>query len=107
MSSAEIDKLISEISKLPGLGRKSSQRIALYLLKNKEKSLVPLMKIMEETNHKITNCKICGNIDVISPCSICKNTKRDKQKICVVEDMSDLWTFERVGFYRGMYKQIR
>ena len=103
MSSGEIEKLISEISKLPGLGRKSAQRIALYLLKNKERNLLPLMQIMKETNHKIVNCNICGNIDVVTPCSICKNTKRDNQMICVIGDMSDLWTFERIGFYRGMY----
>ena len=103
MSGTEIDKLINEISKLPGLGRKSAQRIALYLLKNKEKNLFPLMQIMKDTNHKIVNCEICGSIDTISPCSICQNTKRDQQMICVIEDMSDLWTFERTGFYRGMY----
>ena len=78
MSSNEIEKLINEISKLPGLGRKSAQRIALYLLKNKERNLLPLMQIMKETNHKIVNCNICGNIDVVTPCSICKNTKREK-----------------------------
>ena len=103
MSSTEIDKLITEISKLPGLGRKSAQRIALYLLKNKERNLLPLMQVMKEANHKIVNCDICGNIDAVNPCSICKNTKRDNQMICVIEDMSDLWTFESIGFYRGQY----
>ena len=103
MSSGEIEKLISEISKLPGLGRKSAQRIALYLLKNKERNLLPLMQVMNETNQKIVNCNICGNIDIVTPCSICKNTKRDNQMICVIEDMSDLWAFENIGFYRGMY----
>ena len=106
MNVTEIDKLINEISKLPGLGRKSAQRIALYLLKNKERCLLPLMKIMKEANHNILNCEICGNIDMISPCSICQNPKRDQQMICVIEDMSDLWTFERIGFYRGMYHII-
>ena len=55
MIGTEIDNLINEISKLPGLGRKSAQRIALYLLKNKEKSLLPLIKTMQESNHKIVN----------------------------------------------------
>ena len=103
MSGTEIDKLINEISKLPGLGRKSAQRIALYLLKDKEKNLFPLMQIMKDTNRKIVSCEICGSIDTISPCSICQNTKRDQKMICVIEDMSDLWTFERIGLYRGMY----
>ena len=58
MSGSEIDRLINEISKLPGLGRKSAQRIALYLLKNKEKSLLPLTQTMTEANQKIVNCEI-------------------------------------------------
>ena len=85
MSSSEIEKLINEISKLPGLGRKSAQRIALYLLKNKERALLPLMQSMQQANHKIVNCEICSNIDTISPCSICRNNKRDFNKICVIQ----------------------
>ena len=103
MANSEIDKLINEVSKLPGLGRRSAQRITLYLLKNKERSLLPLVQSLQEANQKIINCETCGNIDTISPCSLCVNTKRDNQTICVVEDLSDLWTFERIGFYRGMY----
>ena len=103
MNSSEIDKLINQISKLPGLGRRSAQRIALYLLKNKDHSLQPLVQCLHEANKKIVNCENCGNIDTLTPCSLCSNTKRDIKTICVVEGISDLWTFERIGFYRGMY----
>jgi recombination protein RecR len=103
MTSSEIEKLINQISKLPGLGRRSAQRIALYLLKNKDQSLLPLVQCLHEANQKIVNCENCGNIDTITPCSLCSNTKRDVKTICVVEGVSDLWTFERIGFYRGMY----
>ena len=103
MASSEIDNLISEVSKLPGLGRRSAQRIALYLLKNKERALMPLVHKLNEANTKIANCNNCGNIDMINPCSLCQNTKRDEHTILVVEDVSDLWTFERIGFFRGMY----
>ena len=103
MYSSEIEKLINEISKLPGLGRRSAQRIALYLLKNKEQALLPLVLSLQEANQKIINCETCGNIDTKSPCSLCRNVKRDMQTICIVEDVSDLWTFERIGFYQGMY----
>jgi len=106
MNASEINKLINEISKLPGLGRKSAQRIALYLLKNREKNLLPLVKIMTDANHKIANCEDCGNIDMISPCSICQNLKRDHQMICIIEDISDLWTLERIGFYQGIYQVL-
>ena len=103
MISSEIDRLINEISKLPGLGRRSAQRIALYLLNNKNHSLIPLLKILEESKQKIINCETCGNIDTISPCHLCINPKRDLHTICVVEDISDLWTFERIGNYNGVY----
>jgi len=103
MSHSEIDNLINEISKLPGLGRKSAQRITLYLLKNKNKSLVPLVQSLKEANLKITDCEICGNIDLISPCKLCQNSKRDEKTILIVEDVSDLWTFERIGFFKGLY----
>ena len=103
MTSTEIDNLINEISKLPGLGRRSAQRIALHLLKNKEKVLLPFVKTLNEANVKIINCNNCGNIDMINPCTLCQNTKRDQKTIMVVEDVSDLWTFERIGFFRGHY----
>lgn len=99
----EIERLINTISKLPGLGRKSAQRIALYLLRSKEINLKPLIQTMIEANKKIVNCEICNNIDVITPCAICTNQKRDQTTICIVEEVSDLWTLERIGFYRGMY----
>ena len=103
MDSSLIERLINDISKLPGLGRRSAQRIALYLLKNKERTLLPLTETFKESYKNILECSICGNIDMINPCSICSNHKRDKNSICVVEDVSDLWTFERIGFYRGLY----
>ena len=103
MASSEIEKLINEVSKLPGLGRRSAQRIAIYLLKNKQKNLIPLVNILNEANEHIINCSNCGNVDMINPCSICINVKRDENMILVVEDISDLWTFERIGSFRGMY----
>ncbi len=103
MESSAIERLINDISKLPGLGRRSAQRIALYLLKNKDRSLLPLIKTLKDSHSKIIECSSCGNVDMINPCNICSNTKRDKNSICIVEDVSDLWTFERIGFYRGLY----
>jgi len=103
MEQSPIDKLINDISKLPGLGRRSAQRIALFLLKNKDKNLSPLIESLNLSYNKIIECENCGNIDMQNPCNICSNTSRDKLSICVVEDVSDLWTFEKVGFYRGLY----
>ena len=103
MEQSPINQLISDISKLPGLGRRSAQRIALFLLKNKDKNLLSLVQSLNTSYEKIIECDNCGNIDLQNPCNICSNKSRDKKSICVVEDVSDLWTFEKVGFYRGLY----
>ena len=103
MQTTAIERLINDISKLPGLGRKSAERIALYLLKNKTKSLSPLIETLNESHDKIIECNLCGNVDLIDPCNICSNNKRDNTTICIVEDVSDLWAFERIGFYKGFY----
>ena len=103
MIGSEIDQLINSIAKLPGLGRRSAQRIALHLLKHKEKSLKSLMEALKEASSRITNCDSCGNIDTLNPCSICQDKRRDRKTICIVEDISDLWAFERTGIYRGLY----
>tara|TARA_B100000579_G_C22358971_1_gene632940 strand:- start:36 stop:635 length:600 start_codon:yes stop_codon:yes gene_type:complete len=103
MEQSPIDKLINDISKLPGLGRRSAQRIALFLLKNKDKNLSPLIESLNLSYKAIVECNNCGNIDMKNPCNICLNNSRDKSTICIVEDVSDLWTFEKIGFYRGLY----
>ena len=103
MIGSEIDQLINSIAKLPGLGRRSAQRIALHLLKHKEKSLKSLTEALKEASSRIINCDSCGNIDTLNPCSICQDKRRDRKTICIVEDISDLWAFERAGIYRGLY----
>ena len=103
MDGSAIEKLISDISKLPGIGRRSAQRIALHLLKNKDRSLLPFIQTLESSHKLISECGVCGNVDMVNPCNICSNINRDKKSICIIEDVSDLWTFERIGFYRGLY----
>ena len=103
MDGSAIEKLIVDISKLPGLGRRSAQRIALYLLKNKDRSLLPLIQTLESSHKLIRECSSCGNVDMSNPCNICLSSNRDNKSICIIEDVSDLWTFERTGFYRGLY----
>ncbi|MDR3224650.1 MAG: recombination mediator RecR [Holosporales bacterium] len=103
MSSREIDKLISCISRLPGMGYRSAVRIVVYMLKRKNVVMEYLLKVMEVVYRNSKTCEICGNVDVVSPCSICSNLKRDSSTICVVSDISDLWSVERSGFYKGKY----
>jgi len=103
---SEIDRMISILGRLPGLGPRSSRRIALHLLNNKDNLMIPLAHSILETAANIKDCLLCGNIDIISPCSICVDEKREDDIICVVEGVSDLWALERSGFYKGKYNVL-
>lgn len=98
-----IDTLIQTISRLPGLGPRSARRIVLHLLQKKDVVMQPLMEQLGAVAEQVQPCKICGNLDVLDPCSVCSNPSRDHSTICVVEDVSDLWAVERMGMYRGVY----
>lgn len=98
-----IKNLVSTFSKLPSLGPSSSRRLVIHLLQNKEKVMLPLASLIKELADLIVECKICGNLDVQSPCSICINPKRDPRTLCVVEELGDLWAFEKGRIYLGLY----
>ena len=106
MAQDELQKLINLISRLPGIGQRSAQRIALYLIKNKQELMLPLGSSIKETAEMVRKCEICGMLDVNLPCKICSSDNRIKNTICIVEDMADVWTFERSGFYKGQYQVI-
>jgi recombination protein RecR len=99
----DLERLIAYIAKLPGIGKRSAKRVALHLLKNREGLMLPLSESLKDTASSITSCKNCGNYDVISPCSICMDEKRDHKLICIVEDVSDLWAMDRGSVYNGLY----
>lgn len=99
----EIERLISLLAKLPGLGPRSARRAALALLKKREQLLVPLAASLAETAAKVTSCSVCGAPDTRDPCSICSNGARDNTLICVVEEAGALWAMERSGAFRGKY----
>ncbi len=103
MQGKEIEKLTKIIAKLPALGTRSARRIVLQLLKKKESTLLPLIEALQEVSDKVKKCPICGNFDTAEPCSVCQDTARDRETICVVQDVADLWAMERVGLYRGQY----
>jgi len=106
LSQDALQKLINLISRLPGIGQRSAQRIALYLTKNKEELMLPLGESVQETAAKVKKCDICGMLDVNLPTKICSSDTRSKQVICIVEDMADVWAFERSGFYKGQYHVV-
>ena len=99
----EITRLIELMAKLPGMGPRSARRAALYLIKNRERVMVPLGAAMAAAAEKITVCPECGNIDTLSPCAICQDGRRDPALICVVEEVGDLWALERAEVIRAGY----
>ena len=99
----EIERLISLLAKLPGLGPRSARRAALALLKRREQLLVPLAASLAETAEKVVSCSVCGAPDTRDPCAICSDGARDNGLICVVEEAGALWAMERSGAFRGKY----
>jgi len=96
-------RLIEEFSKMPGIGPKTAQRLAFYILKNSRENATNLAKAIIEAKEKIKYCSICGNITDKDICEICQSTSRDKSIICVVEGVKDLIALERTGEYKGVY----
>ena len=98
-----IERLISELSKLPGIGRKSALRLVIHILKQSNAAVEQLASALVETKHKIKECDICFNLTENSLCSICESERRDKSIICIVEEPTDIMAIERSGEYRGLY----
>jgi recombination protein RecR len=99
----EIERLIQLLAKLPGLGPRSARRAALHLIKNRDKLLAPLTEALAETAAKVSLCSSCGNVDSTDPCTLCRDDRRDRSIICVVEEVGDLWALERAGAINALY----
>ena len=98
-----LERAIEQLAKLPGTGRKSARRIALYLLKQNEEFVVKLAEALVDLKKSITRCSICGVISDGDPCSICDNVKRHSGQICVVEESQDVFLIEKTNEFRGLY----
>jgi len=103
MGGPEVERLASLLAKLPGLGSRSARRVVLHLLKQPETLLRPLARAMEEAADATRTCSVCGNLDTTDPCAVCRDPRRDRSSICVVEEVGDLWALERAGVYGGLY----
>ncbi|MEP6343691.1 MAG: recombination mediator RecR [Maricaulaceae bacterium] len=99
----EIERLISLLAKLPGLGPRSARRAALDMIKKKDGLMRPLLDALSQAVDRVAPCGSCGNIDTQNPCHICSAQGRDPSVICVVQDVGDLWAMERAGAFRGRY----
>jgi recombination protein RecR len=103
MTDNPLESLIKRLSRLPGLGPRSARRAALHLLKNKETTMLPLAEELDHVARTIKTCVECGNLDLTDKCRICYDSRRDATRICVVEDVADLWAMERAGIFSGLY----
>ena len=99
----EIERMIKLLSRLPGLGPRSARKAALSLLKRREDLLMPLAEALSVAVDRIAHCPECGNVDTVSPCSLCRDARRDRSVIVVVEEVGDLWALERAGAINGTY----
>jgi recombination protein RecR len=99
----EIESLIGLLSKLPGFGKRSARRAVLHLVNKRESLMQPITHLLTEVYSKVRKCEECGNITTDQTCFICSDEKRDKTKICVVSDVSDLWAMERANTFKGRF----
>lgn len=98
-----LERAIEQLAKLPGTGRKSARRIALYLLKQNDEFVEKLADALVDLKKSITRCSSCGVISDADPCSICDNAKRHNGQICVVEESQDVFLIEKTNEFRGLY----
>jgi len=98
-----LGKLIQELEKLPGVGPKTAQRLAFFILNMPEEDAKALAEAILNAKRRIKRCQVCFNYTERDICEICSDPRRDRSTICVVEQVSDLMAIERVGEYRGVY----
>lgn len=103
MFEGPLQDLIDEFSRLPGIGPKSAQRIAFYLMKAEPEDIGRLQSALGRVREGVRFCRICGNISEHEVCQYCSDTRRDKGLVCVVEEARDIQAIERTGEYNGRY----
>ncbi len=103
MPETPLDQLIKRLSRLPGLGPRSARRTALFLLKHRDTMMLPLAEELQHVARHVRICAECGNLDMSDICGLCTDSRRDKNRLCVVENVSDLWAMERAGVFSGLY----
>lgn len=101
--SEPISKLISELSKLPGIGRKTAQRLAYHIISLDSEDAFSLANAITEAKKQVKYCSVCFNMTDQDPCAVCANAARDKSMICVVQDSKDIIAIERTKEFKGLY----
>ncbi len=102
-TSEALQLLIDEFARLPGIGRKTAQRLALHVLKQPREDAIRMAKALVNVKDKTRTCSVCCNITEADPCAICASPKRDRSVLCVVEEPNDVLALEKTNEYRGLY----
>ncbi|MCC5915102.1 MAG: recombination protein RecR [Balneolaceae bacterium] len=103
ITSEALERVIEELARLPGTGRKSAQRIAIHLLKQNEERVLTLAEALVQLKKAVKRCSVCGTITDSDPCPICSNEKRKNGSVCVVEEFQDVYIIEKTNEFRGRY----
>lgn len=103
MYALPIAKLIEEFSKLPGIGKRSAERLAFHILKQPKERVEEFSKVLIDAKNKVTFCPVCQSLTDCVPCSICRNVKRNHNTICVVENPKDIIAMEKTKEFTGVY----
>ena len=98
-----INRLVSELAKLPGIGQRTAQRLAFHILRTEDADAIALADAIREVKEKVGLCEVCFNLSEGPRCEICDDTRRDRSLICVVEQPADVIPIERTHEYRGLY----
>jgi len=103
VQSPVVDSLISQLTRLPGVGTRTAQRLAFHLLRAPKDEALGLAEAIREAKERVGFCRECGNLTEEEVCSICLDARRDRSVVCVVEQPADLWSLERTREFRGVY----
>jgi recombination protein RecR len=101
--SPAVDNLVAQLSRLPGVGTRTAQRLAFHLLRAPKDEALALAAAVEEVKERVRFCKECGNLTEEELCAICEDTRRDRTVVCVVEQPVDLISLEKTHEFRGLY----
>ena len=103
MLSPAVDNLVAQLSRLPGVGQRTAQRLAFHLLSTPKQEALALASAIEEVKERVRFCRECGNLTEEELCGICSDHRRDRSVVCVVEQPVDVISIERTHEYRGLY----
>ncbi len=106
-SSSTVETLVDQFARMPGIGRKTAQRLAFYILRVPQEDAERLIAAIRDAKERVGFCSTCGNIAESDPCRICNDPQRDRTTICVVEQPVDVLAIERSGGFRGVYHVLR